>query len=73
MTPKFIHTRKELMGMTYLYIYTYIMYVTRTIIKESGKVHTPCFLYYYNFCLCKIYQISLCFMYPVFGKADAKV
>jgi len=21
MTPKFIHTRKELMGMTYLYIY----------------------------------------------------
>ena len=49
------------------------MYVTRTIIKESGKVHTPCFLYYYNFCLCKIYQISLCFIYPVFGKADAKV
>ena len=70
MTPKFIHTRKELMGMTFLYnIYMY----TRTIIKESGKVHTPCFLYYYNFCLCKIYQISLCFMYPVFGKADAKV
>ena len=46
--------------------------MTRTIIKESGKVHTPCFLYYYNFCLCKIYQISLCFIYPVFRESGCK-
>ena len=50
----------------------YNVYMTRTIIKESGKVHTPCFLYYYNFCLCKIYQISLVLFYTRFWESGCK-
>ena len=48
------------------------MYVTRTIIKESGKVHTPCFLYYYNFCLCKnISNIAVLYI-PRFWESGCK-
>ena len=54
------------------YIIYYNVYMTRTIIKESGKVHTPCFLYYYNFCLCKIYQISLVLFYTRFWESGCK-
>ena len=50
----------------------YNICITRTIIKKSGKVHTPCFLYYYNFCLCKIYQISLVLFYTRFWESGCK-